>query len=567
MKPPIPVPRSVAKHFGWLLATLVPVAVAASEAPSADHEEPLPANSKVHHPWPGGVDPRPYIQSVSSNSTAADQLLLQWSGLGGPYKVQQRSLVSSGDWTDVGQQTTDSSMSVPAVGDTGYFRVQGPAPDYIGASVCRACHASTHDNWLETAHHGALDTLKAIGQASNSRCLACHTVGYGLPGGFVSEAATPRLAGVQCENCHGPGGAHVADPGDLAARPVVSLASMTCGGCHNDFHHPTYDEWLKAGHSRVHPELVSGFMNTNIVAAEARMRSCGACHSGGVRLAMLDGYEDQVNLPPMPSGDVAANTPMTCAVCHTSHEHTDFGSQLRNPSYSTNFFSYATSTNTSFTAQYKVDINICGQCHNQRGATWKDTSRPPHHSPQYNMLVGQVGFEIGTAPQSSHTRIAKQCTECHTHRHDPEHPTEEDPVYTGHEFKPYPENCVNCHTVEEAEAFVGFTQRTTKNGIASVKSLLDSWGETKAIEPLRLKYGKLAWEYNNAGQLSQPESGPAVRGPTSAEQTDVPDGIKQARFFLYLVEHDGSYGVHNGQYARHLLEQAKKLAEAELAKP
>jgi hypothetical protein len=45
-------------------------------------------------------------------------------------------------------------------------------------------------------------------------------------------------------------------------------------------------------------------------------------------------------------------------------------------------------------------------------------------------------------------------------------------------------------------------------------------------------------------------------GPTSQEQASIPDAIKQARFNVYLVVQDGSYGVHNGKYTRFLLQVA-----------
>ncbi len=565
MKSMSPTSRRMTRQVVLLLITLAPAAFAASEK--------LPPNSKVLQPWAGGVDPRPTITSVKDDP-AGDNLLLKWSGLSGPYTVLQSPAVSGGTWTPVGGPTADTSGIVPVGTGAGIFRVAGPAPDYVGQSVCRGCHRTTHDGWAETVHKGALNTLKAIGQGNNATCLPCHTVGFGLPGGFISEAATPRLAGVQCENCHGPAANHISDPGDLTVRPVVSMAGTLCGGCHTDFHHPTFDEWLTAGHATVNPDFTgaTGFLNTNRVAAVARMRSCGGCHGGAVRLAMLEGTESTppVALPDMPSGEVAANTGVTCAVCHTAHEKTPYGAQLRNPVASTNFFSYNTATNSNFTLQYKENVQICGQCHNQRGASWTGTSRPPHHSPQYNMLVGNVGdvaitgVDLGGATQSSHREIEKQCTHCHTHQHSPASPSATDPVYTGHSFKPLPENCAPCHLPEEAESFIHFRQRTTKGVIAEVKGLLDKWGQTKAPDALKAKYGKLAWEFTSAGQLSQPTNAPAVTGPTTAEQVQIPDEIKKSRFLLYMVEHDGSYGVHNARYSSAMLREAQSLVKSKL---
>ena len=98
--------------------------------------------------------------------------------------------------------------------------------------------------------------------------------------------------------------------------------------------------------------------------------------------------------------------------------------------------------------------------------------------------------------------------------------------------------------------------------IGEVKGLLDQWALTKAPDALRQKYGALAWEFTNLGQLSTPTA--AVKtGPTTAEQASIPDTIKQARYNLYLIEHDASYGVHNRQYSRFLLNVARdKVNEA-----
>jgi hypothetical protein len=145
-------------------------------------------------------------------------------------------------------------------------------------------------------------------------------------------------------------------------------------------------------------------------------------------------------------------------------------------------------------------------------------------------------------------------------------PTEEDPVYTGHGFEPSIESCTECHQTEQkAEELIASTQGAIKQQIQEVKALLDTWGATKAPEALRTKYGALAWEYNSAGQISNPSGSATIKGPTGAEQADVPADIKKARYYLYMVEHDGSYGVHNGKYARYLLGLAKTNVQTRLA--
>jgi hypothetical protein len=127
---------------------------------------------------------------------------------------------------------------------------------------------------------------------------------------------------------------------------------------------------------------------------------------------------------------------------------------------------------------------------------------------------------------------------------------------------------VVCHlTVEAVEHAVERTQAGTKSEIEAVRALLDTWATTKAPADLQSKYGRFAWEYSTPGQLSNPTNSASIKGPTAAEQAQVPDAIKQARMNLYLVEHDGSYGVHNGGYARYLLGVATTNVNTELNKP
>jgi hypothetical protein len=99
--------------------------------------------------------------------------------------------------------------------------------------------------------------------------------------------------------------------------------------------------------------------------------------------------------------------------------------------------------------------------------------------------------------------------------------------------------------------------------VGQVKLMLDNWALVRAPEALRAKYGVRAWEYTNPGELSNPP-GVTAAGPSTAEQTLIPANIRKARFDLYLVLHDGSYGVHNAPYSSALLEGARNLIQTEM---
>ncbi|MFO1500491.1 MAG: multiheme c-type cytochrome [Verrucomicrobiota bacterium] len=515
-------------------------------------------------PLPGGLSLHPVVTSVGKTQ---DLVTVRWFGIQGPFQVQHSTVADTNLWSNLGEPTFGSSLTTALPGELGFFRVLSGRPvtnsqaggtmNYVGASYCSDCHQGAHQNWELTSHAKAFDTLKAIKQEKNSECLVCHTVGFGTPVGFKDEATTPHLAGVQCENCHGPAGNHVANIRDRSARPKVTIAAEVCGGCHNDFHHPTFDEWKGSPHGTVDPEVIASIL----AQGEPRMLSCGACHSGAVRSALLKRVEQPST--PLPSREDAAYFAITCSVCHDAHPESGGSAegpeaQLRNPTFSTINFSYSTSTNTSFAQQYNPNVQLCGQCHNMRGARWQDTSRPPHHSPQYNLLIGQGAYDLGRSSIAGHGQIPNQCVQCHTHPHPADPVTAENPNYTGHGFEVRTENCTICHISNATVEIVkGRTQTNTKNQIESVRALLDSWATNKAPAELLSKYGRLAWEYSAPGELSNPGSDPKIVGPTAAEQAKIPDAIKQARLNLYLVQHDGSFGVHNGEYSRYLLNVAK----------
>ena len=104
-----------------------------------------------------------------------------------------------------------------------------------------------------------------------------------------------------------------------------------------------------------------------------------------------------------------------------------------------------------------------------------------------------------------------------------------------------------------------FTGLAVSNQIQQVKGLLNLWAASAYVPPELRSYGTRAWEYSNPGELS-----PGGPGPNAAEQALIPANIKQARFNLYLVLNDGSFGVHNAPYAVQLLQTAADAVEDEL---
>jgi hypothetical protein len=495
---------------------------------------------------PGGFPGAAVVTGIEKVTNGS--VRISWYGPSGYYQVAKAGSVTSKTWQTIGPRTNSFGVAtITGLTSNTFFRVAGAPPQYIGAQACIECHGATHDSFENTAHAGAFtnaDFVASGGQTNNS-CVVCHTVGYGLPNGFVSikdKNTYPRLAGVQCESCHGPAGNHAANPDDFTARPKIELAGEVCGGCHTGSHQPTYEEWKTSGHYQVVEDM----------SDPSRVDSCGRCHSGSARLTLLKGGNALTV-----TND--ANVGLVCVTCHNPHEVTANPFQLRNPLSSTNYYSITTSG--AFTNQYNPDINLCAQCHNQRGATWTATSRPPHQSPQYNILLGSVGeLSAGTAtyqPAAHGTELPNQCVDCHMPAGDVNGLT---PTTTGHSFQVTSFSlCTQCHPFPELLA--QFTTTVVGSQIQEIKDDLDYWANTKAPAALQAKYGAMAWEYTTPGELS---SGPA--GPTTAEQAQIPDNIKKARYNLYLVLHDGSYGVHNGPFVSSLLDNARVWVTTEVYK-
>jgi hypothetical protein len=121
---------------------------------------------------------------------------------------------------------------------------------FVGADNCKSCHPNTYARWAGTKHFLAYESLLHDPKPDviyDAECLTCHTTGFEYNSGWKSESKTAYLKGNQCENCHGPGSKHVADPTNAEYRTAMALTpdkadkGGLCVGCHDGDNSPKFD--------------------------------------------------------------------------------------------------------------------------------------------------------------------------------------------------------------------------------------------------------------------------------------------------------------------------------------
>lgn len=131
-------------------------------------------------------------------------------------------------------------------------------PTYIGNAGCSFCHMISTLSWEMSVHAKAFEALKpgAMKQeklkakldpnkdyTNDKDCLKCHTTGYLETGGFKNITSTPKMAGIGCENCHGPGSEYrvlharkdkkfTREEAKAAGQIYGSLDETVCTSCH-----------------------------------------------------------------------------------------------------------------------------------------------------------------------------------------------------------------------------------------------------------------------------------------------------------------------------------------------
>ncbi|MBX3420569.1 MAG: hypothetical protein KF752_03330 [Pirellulaceae bacterium] len=139
---------------------------------------------------------------------------------------------------------------------------------FVGSQACGECHTTAFDIWKNSPHVHATDSIVAanndrggIARHFDPECISCHVTGWNpqkffpYESGYVSLERSEHLLGSGCENCHGPGSAHVAaENGDIEASAELlqqlreemilplDRAEAKCMECHDLDNSPAFHE-------------------------------------------------------------------------------------------------------------------------------------------------------------------------------------------------------------------------------------------------------------------------------------------------------------------------------------
>ncbi len=396
-------------------------------------------------------------------------------------------------------------------------------------------------------------------------CVTCHETGTGGAPvvDFAKWSRTKHAeVGLGCEQCHGPASLHVANPsGNNILRYPNVTRSTVCAQCHG----PMAAEYAASPHSKAVEEV----MEDVIAASSPATGRCLRCHSAPLRTQMIDApmtagksaAEIDANLNALTLAELkqyAADTheTVTCVDCHSPMSET--GKPMR----SGKLAMLRRSTHNVDTSVVGVPgaplkdtetfDHQCAACHlagtfstpkTDDASLNAGTARVNFHSnPQYYMLSGNGGVEI-TPPvvrNSAHFTSSGQCVQCHM------------PGSRHTMTVSFDQSCSPCHTAADAAARYAI-RGNTELQLYALRTRMENWARSTTFTGPNISNDPDMWMYT---------LDITALGKTPPNQAQVPIEIKRARHNYFFILRDGSYGVHNAPYTRHLLNAASQQLSA-----
>ncbi len=403
---------------------------------------------------------------------------------------------------------------------------------------------------------------------------------------------TAQLANIQCENCHGPqdSDAHMGQEG----APRVSLASDTCATCHGEpLRHGRFQQWQLSAHS-----------NYELAIDEGESGSCSRCHTVNGFLAWLPALYDpeQSDIENVEVTWTAEEThPQTCVTCHDPHNIGTISGDNNNAII--RIQGDTPELIAGFTATDVGTGAICMTCHNTRRglrnesnwAATTDRDRAPHPGAQTDVIMGQNAYLTPVGIRGAHSNrddsglVEDTCASCHMQATPPPADISYNQSGTNHTFYADKTICSECHE-GAGDNFADIIQGPITANLSMLHSAIlngyndlfeqvfdgggsIAFGEdvllTSTMDYTEIELGEsrgrqalnvVLADSSETGlsSLSSITVNPPTSGPGAPQPlTDVAsDELLKAGWNYFLIEADGSHGVHNPSFAGDVIDNS-----------
>ncbi len=279
-------------------------------------------------------------------------------------------------------------------------------------------------------------TASAYSASGADTCLGCHAT-PNIVGIFRTKHAQPNddrgpfgHGGLQCEACHGPGGAHVKAGGGPPAGMItfgaksetpVLVQNANCLGCHQN---NAAREWVTSAHATADVACASCHtlhtVKDPVALAATQTEVCTSCHQAQ--------HTDLFK----PSHHPLREGKMACTSCHAPHGSGASASLVKNTVTET-CTSCHTELRGPFLWEHQPVAEDCGNCHEPHGSVQPAMLkiRPPFlcqtchegagHPSTVNTPQGLAG---GRSPST--LLVGGGCVNCHSQVHGSNHPSGRD---------------------------------------------------------------------------------------------------------------------------------------------
>ena len=474
------------------------------------------------------------------------------------------------------------------------------------SEACFQCHSVGFNKDAAAKNGGFDDAADFAGFMSGG------ILGKPNPDNFKNTIAkfpkAASLANIQCENCHGPNSGNGLHPNSTIDPVRVSISADVCGACHGEpARHGRFQQWESSRHA-----------NFELATTRYTSNSCVRCHVGQgfllwikqANMALpLQGASGGITVAELAAKGITADTaePVTCAVCHEPH---NVGTTSGEP----NNARVRIVDNTSMLPSGYKALGVgkgalCATCHNTRNALHEDgvglppSYSAPHTAAQADMLMGENAYFVQTGSRSPHSFIKDTCVTCHMELTPPPAEFSYNLAGTNHSFKASTAICTQCHgqfdggtlekaTHEKLEELGTAMSKYLLSKIGAQVQLMDYTPHTFGGKSYDIKSTNTTIDKSNIASVTPTEphgqQGFLVKFKTPVTFTYAPAGeathtvsLSEAEVQLgdfttdgtakliplsdplvrvgwnfFLVEGDGSFGVHNPTFTFNVIERS-----------